>query len=66
MIHHQTTVMFMVRGDTGVELDIIKDRLTSLSDGESVAWGRYQMLGGGEILVTRDGDRFRVSGETRV
>lgn len=65
-MHHQTTVEFMVRGDTGVNGKVITKRLGELGDGESVAWKRYQMLGGGDITVTRRGERFEVAGGTRL
>lgn len=64
-LRHQATVEFMVRGDTGVDRDVVTERLRGLGDGETVAWKRYEMLGGGEIKVTRRGDRFEVTGQTR-
>lgn len=65
-MHHKTTIEFMVRGDTGVSGKVISNRLGELGDGESVAWKRCPALGGGEIIVTRRGERFDVTGETRV
>ena len=64
-MHHKTSVGFMVRGDTGVDLRIINERLAGLAEGESVAWKRYSMVGGGEITVTRRGEQYEVTGATR-
>lgn len=64
-MYHQTSVGFMVRGDTGVTLAAITTRLTALGEGKSVAWRRMSCVGGGEITVTRRGEMFAVSGQSR-
>lgn len=53
-----------VRGDTGVDRDVIGRSLDGLGEGKTVAWRRYSMLGGGDIAVTRRGDMFEVTGQT--
>lgn len=63
-MEHKTNVMDIVRGDTGVDREVVAKRLDELGEGKTVAWRRYKLLGGGDVTVTRRGELFEVHGQT--
>lgn len=67
MYQHATSVEFILRGETGRDLDLIKQDLAALPVGATRTYQQYEMLGGREIPVKRiSATYFEIDGHTRL